>query len=175
MTTDAYAARPWLAVYTETRAEIVPQHKSALAIFAAAVARAPDAPAVCYFDAVLSYADLDGMSDALASALIARGFRASDRLAIYLQNVPDFVIALVACWKAGGIAVPINPMNREREVRLLLADATPSALICHDGLYRDVVARLDSGASVPVNVILASPRDWQSRNDPRVLRDVGAM
>ena len=35
---------------------------------------------------------------------------------MYLQNVPQFVIGLVGTWKAGGIAVSINPMNREREL-----------------------------------------------------------
>ena len=33
------------------------------------------------------------MSDALAAALLERGFRTGDRLAVYLQNVPQFVIA----------------------------------------------------------------------------------
>src|SRR5262249_45959271 len=65
---------------------------------------------------------------------------------------------------------PINPMNRARELDLLLADATPKALICHDGLFRDVVQSLpaEAGAAVPPIVLTTSPLDRQSRNDPRL-------
>ena len=43
-----------------------------------------------------------------------------DRLAVYLQNVPQFVLAMLATWKAGGIMVSINPMNKARELEYLL-------------------------------------------------------
>ena len=58
------------------------------------------------------------MSDALAAGLVADGFATGDRLAVYLQNVPQFAIAVLATWKAGGIVVPVNPMNKERELDL---------------------------------------------------------
>ncbi len=51
----------------------------ALSLFGAAVARAADKPAIVYFDRALTCAELDRMSDALAAALVARGFAAGDR------------------------------------------------------------------------------------------------
>ncbi|MCC6920584.1 MAG: AMP-binding protein [Alphaproteobacteria bacterium] len=172
---NPYSERPWVKLYTPGQpADLTPGFGDALAIFRAAAGRAAEKPAVQYFDATLSYGDVDRDSDALAAALGRRGFRAGDRLAIYLQNVPDFVIAMLAAWKAGGIAVPVNPMNRERELGILLADARPAALVCHDTLHRDVVANLDEAgrALVPETVIVTSPADWQRRNDPRLFRDV---
>ena len=85
-------------------------------MFRAAVERDPDGEIIRYFDGRLTLRELDELSDALAAALAAAGFAPGDRLAVYLQNVPQFVIAMVATWKAGGIIVSINPMNKEREL-----------------------------------------------------------
>ena len=99
-----------------------------LDMFNASVARAPDSAAIKYFDGVLTMAGLDARSDSLAVALAGRGFAAGDRLAVYVQNNPAFVVALLAAWKAGGAAVAINPMNKGRELKYLLADSGASAL-----------------------------------------------
>ena len=143
-------------------------------MFRAAVARAADKPAIYYFDTALTYAEVDAQSDALAAALVERGFKAGDRAALYLQNVPYFEIAMVATWKAGGIVVPVNPMNRERELGLLLTDSRPAALICHDTLYRDVVGALadEQKPLVPAIVLTCSPLDLQTRGDPRLFAGV---
>lgn len=171
----AYDERPWVKLYpVGMPADIVPAFGDALAIFRAAVGRAAERPALFYFDAVTTYGELDSDSDALAAWLAARGFKAGDRLAIYLQNVPHFVTAMLAAWKAGGIAVPVNPMNRARELGLLLADARPAALVCHDTLHRDVLCEVDAAARphVPAIIAVTSPLDGQARNDPRLFRDV---
>jgi long-chain acyl-CoA synthetase len=123
---------------------------------------------VQYFDRTLSYGELDCTSDALAVALLERGFAAGDRLAIYLQNMPQFPIAVLAAWKAGGIAVTINPMNREYELTKLLADAEPKAMICMDSLRDTVMARLPADAAKPPILISTCAWDFQSRNDARI-------
>ena len=133
-----------------------------LDIFRAAVARAPDGAALHYLDSSLTYRTVDALSDALAARLIDRGFETGDRLALFLQNTPHFVIGMLAAWKAGGICVPINPMNKEREVALILEDCTPSALICLDGLFDDVIARLDP-AIMPAITMQVSPLEFQVR------------
>jgi long-chain acyl-CoA synthetase len=163
---SSYDAKPWLALYDEGQPhDIVPEHSDALALFRQAVARAPDQPAILYFDARLTYAELDDASDGFATALLERGFSRADRLGIYLQNVPQFVVAVLAAWKAGGIAVPINPMNRARELATLLSDCTPSALVCHETLFSEVVAQLPQ---IPQHVFTTSALDYQTRNDERL-------
>jgi long-chain acyl-CoA synthetase len=172
---NAYQSKPWLKLFPDNlKAGMAMEYPDALAMFRAAVARAPDGPAIHYFDTTLSYREVDAQSDALAAALVERGLAAGDRVALYLQNVPYFVIGMIAAWKAGGIVVPVNPMNRERELGLLLSDSEPTALICHDSLYRDVVGHLDvdKKALVPSIVLTTSPLDLQSRNDPRLFREV---
>lgn len=54
------------------------------------------AQAIGYFDAILTYAAFDRMSDAFAVDLIEVGGEAGDRVALYLQNIPHFQIAILA-------------------------------------------------------------------------------
>jgi long-chain acyl-CoA synthetase len=120
----------------------------------------------------LTYRDLDERSDALAVALQRGGFKLGDRLAIYAQNDPAFVVALLAAWKAGGVAVLINPMNRSRELTYLLRDSGATAVVCLDDLYASVAGEvISSGMTCVTQVIAIRARDDQSRDDRRVLGD----
>jgi long-chain acyl-CoA synthetase len=176
LSASVYAERPWLGRYTPgLPADITTEYGTMLELFDASVARAPDTEAIRYFDGVLTLAELDAAADALAVGLAAHGFVPGDRLAVYTQNNPAFVVALLGAWKAGGAAVAINPMNKARELTYLLADSGASALLCLDELYesvaRDVVR---SGEGVQVHtVITCSPLDWQARNDARLFPDAG--
>jgi len=170
MTVPAPAmGHPWLSDYpSDVSATATPSHPDALSRFRASAAAASGRAAVLYFDRSLSYGELDRMSDALAVALLERGFAAGDRLAIYLQNMPQFPIAVLATWKVGGIAVTINPMNREYELAKLLADAEPKAMICLDSLRDNVTARLPADVAKPPIVISTSAFDYQARDDARI-------
>ena len=107
-------------------------------MFAATVRRAPDAVAIHYRDSALTFAELDERSGAFAAALAQRGVARGDRVALYLQNVPEFVVAVLAAWKLGAIAVSVNPMLKEREVRTLLEDCEPVALVTLESLWEEV-------------------------------------
>ncbi len=165
-----YTDRPWLPLYREgTPADITAEFATMLDLFAATVARAPAAVAIRYFDAALTFADLDTRSDALAVALVEHGFAPGDRLAIYTQNNPAFVVGLLGAWKAGGAAVAINPMNKARELTYLLEDSGASALLCLEELY-EAVARdvIGTGTTQVTTVVTCSPLDEQTRDDERL-------
>ena len=148
---SVYDQRPWVARYDEGQpADIAPDHPSALAMFDATVRRAPDAVAIHYRDSALSFAALDERSGAFAAALAQRGVVRGDRVAVYLQNVPEFVVAVLAAWKLGAIAVSVNPMLKEREVRTLLEDCEPVALVTLESLWEDVAREAVADTSVRV-------------------------
>ena len=139
--------RPWLAHYPPSlAADLVPEHTDALQMFLSGVARAPDQVVASYFGGEVTLRQLDAQSDALACALVAAGVQRGDRVAAYLQNVPQFLLTMVAAWKAGTIMVSINPMSRERELEKLLTDSGSVVLVCLEELYdvvRGVVGRTD--------------------------------
>ncbi|BBZ14936.1 AMP-binding protein [Mycobacterium branderi] len=130
-----------------------------LEAFRRTAARHPDRPTLIYFDTVLRARDVDRASDALAAALADNGFVAGDRIALYLQNMPQYVLGLLAAWKLGGIAVPINPMLTPAEVAKLLDDATPTVLLALDELHTPALAEVLTASSVR-EVITTSALDW---------------
>ncbi|MCX4638039.1 long-chain fatty acid--CoA ligase [Streptomyces sp. RPA4-5] len=165
----SYQDKPWLAQLTDAQRAPVQPPPSTLHAFRAAVAGVPDRTALAYFDGRLSYAETDALSDGIAAHLAERGFRRGDRAAVMLQNTPHFVLALLGVWKAGGVAVPVNPMYKSAEMRHILDDAEVTAVICADrtwdGFLRDTAA-----GSPSVRIVLtAHERDLQTRDDRRVL------
>jgi long-chain acyl-CoA synthetase len=145
---SAYDERPWLSLYAEGRPhEIELEHESILEAFGRTVASYPDKPAIVYFDSAITFGELDSLSDALAAGLLEHGFEPGDRLGIYLQNVPQFPIAMLATWKAGGIMVSISPMLKHKELTAQLTDSGARGLITFESLWdevaRDVVGETD--------------------------------
>ncbi|MFD7885830.1 class I adenylate-forming enzyme family protein [Streptomyces bauhiniae] len=141
-------------------------HDSLAAAWAARVARNPDARALSYFDGAMSARELDTASDALAAALEARGTGRGDRVGVYLQNVPQYALVLLALWKLGATALGLNPMYRRQELRRIVDDAGAVGVVCAD---TDAEETLDTLAGSTVRwLISTSALDYQSRNDPRV-------
>ncbi len=166
------AQKPWLALYDEGQpASIELEYESALAMFKASVQRSPDSALIHYMDSALSVSDVDRMSDALAVGLLENGVQPGDRVAVYLQNVPQFVIGMVAIWKAGAIMVSINPMYRGREVGGLLNDSGAVATICLESLYTEVISKVRD--STPLRfAVTTSELDFQHSPNPKLFAEV---
>jgi long-chain acyl-CoA synthetase len=171
MAASRYADRPWLTLYDEGKpADIACEHPSALAMFEAAARRAPDRPLLHYFDATLTAREVDDLAGAVAAGLRELGIRPGDRVALYLQNVPQFVISLVAAWKAGAIAVSVNPMLKGRELRFVLDDSGARALVALEGLHRDVAADVLPGS--PVETVITTSELEFAAERPTVLEGI---
>lgn len=105
------------------------RHPTMLAAWQAALATAFDRPCTVYFDRTLTYRALDKQADALAGWFASRGVARGERVAIMLQNVPEFLVATLAAWKLAAVPVPINPAYRGFELGRILSDAAPRAVI----------------------------------------------
>ncbi|MBK1787630.1 class I adenylate-forming enzyme family protein [Prauserella cavernicola] len=169
---SGYDDKPWQARY----APGLPRHAEpgqpdAVSMFRATVARDPGGDAIRYFGRHLTFAELNELSDAFAAGLAADGFRPGDRVALYVQNIPQFVIAQLGTWKAGGIAVSVNPMYKRRELAGLLRDSGATVLVCLESLYRDVAAAVLPGTDVR-RVLTTSELELRVRDEPRVFAGV---
>jgi long-chain acyl-CoA synthetase len=151
--------KPWLDLYRDVPTTIAPKSETALAMFRATAARDGTAPLVHYFDRSLSFAECDRMSDALAVALQRRGVETGDRIAVYLQNIPQVLIAVLAAWKCGAVVVPCNPMLRERELVKVLSGSGCRVLLCQEDLYADV-ARAALPSTAVQHAITTSPLEF---------------
>lgn len=138
---------------------ITPAYSTALEMAQAACQRRLGEPLLYYFGASLTGGQVAAESDALAVALAARGIRPGDRVALYMQNVPQFPIAMIATWKLGAIPVTVNPMLRERELTGILSDSGAAALISQEDLHESVARSVL--ADLPVGVaITTSPLEY---------------
>jgi len=84
--------------------------------------RYPDKPAYVFFGRALSYGELKRQAEALASWLQAHGVAQGDRVALFMQNCPQFVVAFYAVQRANAVVVPVNPMNRVDEFGHYITD-----------------------------------------------------
>lgn len=169
---SVYDDKIWLPRYDTGQSATNPREfETALEMFKATVARSGDSDAIRYFDYRISYTELDQLTDAFAAGITAEGFQPGERVLLFLQNVPQFVIAQIGTWKAGGIAVSSNPMNKERELRGLLADSGATVLVALQSLHRDVASKVLSGSAVRT-VLTTSELDLQTRNEPAVFAGV---
>lgn len=167
---NAYDERPWLELYAHgVPHEIKPEHQSMLAVFEHTAARCPEKPALWYFDTALSYGALSEITDALAAGLQAEGFERGERLAVYLQNLPQFPIAMIATWKAGGIMVSVSPMLKHKELGAQLADSGAAVLITLESLWHEVAREVVPDTAVRT-VITTSELDFLDQ-PPALLRD----
>ncbi|MFD3871948.1 class I adenylate-forming enzyme family protein [Streptomyces sp. NPDC058623] len=167
-TGSRYAARPWLRQLSPAQLAGVSPQPSVLHAFRSAVARAPGRPALAYFDGRIAYAEADALSDSLAGHLAAQGVGRGDRVAVMLQNTPHFVLAVLAAWKAGAVVVPLNPMYKAAEVGHALRDSGAAALVCAEPAWTAYLRETVRGTGVRT-VLTARDRDFQTRDDPRVL------
>lgn len=163
-------SHPWVRLYPEgvdPRPRL--RSESLVDAWRARVAARPDGVALRYFDGVLTAAGLDEESDALAMGLLDMGVRRGDRVGIYLQNIPQYAISMLALWKVGAAALLLNPMYRGEELRHLVDDAGTVGLICADTVASETAEAL-AGTSVGW-FVTTSDLDYQSRNDPRVFAE----
>ena len=177
--THPVTVRPWLAVYDGLPATIEPDQATAAAMADSALRHLGARPFVHYFGRVLTGAEIERDRDALAAGLAAHGVGRGDRVALYLQNVPEMVIGLLAAWRLGAIVVPVNPMLRERELRVILSDSGAETLITLESLFRDVAAHVIEGGPIRT-VLTTSPLAYAGEPAPAALagiertRDAGA-
>ncbi len=89
----------------------------------------PQKAALIYYGAQVSYDRLDNEIKYLSGALSHQGIRKGDRVALYMQNTPQYIIAFYAVMRANAVVVPINPMNNEKELAFILEDCGAVGLI----------------------------------------------
>jgi acyl-CoA synthetase (AMP-forming)/AMP-acid ligase II len=116
-----------------------------------------DHPLLICDDDVLSYADAQARSAALAKGLLAYGAGKGTRVGLLYPNGPDFVLGWLAATRIGAIAVPLSTFSTAAELRELLRSADIEVILA-TAVYRrrDYVEALEQ--AVPwLDLQAASP------------------
>jgi amino acid adenylation domain-containing protein/non-ribosomal peptide synthase protein (TIGR01720 family) len=124
------------------------------ALIEAQAARTPDAVALRYQDASLSYAALDARANQLAHYLRALGVGPETRVGICMERSLDLVVALLGVLKAGGAYVPLDPAYPADRLQFMLEDSRVAVLLSQAYL-EDALPPLD-----PTLPVVRLDRDW---------------
>ena len=157
---SAYENKPWLDKYADYVPKDLPlPQKSMIDFFEDSAQRVPDVDAIRYFDQTISYSELDDLANRFATLLASRGVQKGDRVAVYTQSNPQFLIAQYGAWKRGAIFVPINPMLKQKELDYQLNDSGSKVLVCLESLYESVAKEVVASTSVE-HVLTTSELDF---------------
>lgn len=118
----------------------------------------PSKTAIEFYGSEISYGELDRRTDAFASALYRMGVRKGDRVALFLPNIPQFVIAFYSALKAGAIVTAMSPLREGAELGYELLDSGAETLIALDILFEDIQDIVKT--SKVTNTIITNVRDY---------------
>jgi long-chain acyl-CoA synthetase len=136
---SAYFERPWLKFYPQGVPQDVEIPVTSIPdAFDSVASRYSSRTALIFYGNKLTYGKLREDVDRFASALSDLGVAKGDKLAIYLLNSPQYVIAYLGALKAGATVTPISPVYTSIEVKHQLEDSEASSIVSHDFLYENV-------------------------------------
>ncbi|HET9521090.1 MAG TPA: long-chain fatty acid--CoA ligase [Candidatus Limnocylindrales bacterium] len=133
------AVRPWLSQYDPGVPASLEYPAFRLdELLCRTAERYRDRAATVFLGRQTSYRQLDEAVDLLAGGLRRRGLEPGDRVALFMPNCPQLVASFYAIWRAGGVAVPINPRATGPELSRQLTDAGAAAAIVLDRLWLEL-------------------------------------
>jgi long-chain acyl-CoA synthetase len=128
--------KPWFRLWPKDVPKNLEYLKVPLhAILEKTAKKHPEKAAIAYLEEEITYAELNSLSNQFAGALRALGVKKGDRVAIFLPNIPQFVIAYYGILKAGAVLTAISPLHKERELEYQLTDSEAETIIALDSLY----------------------------------------
>ncbi|MGH2452382.1 MAG: long-chain-fatty-acid--CoA ligase [bacterium] len=162
-------SRPWLRSYEAgVPATIDIPSFPIFGFLREAVARFPTNEALLLaehrFDRRFTYAEFEDLSDRFAGALIRRGLRKGDRVAVILPNLPQYAITAYGIWKAGGVVVQVNPLYRGDDLAFVLKDSGARFAVALSRLYgqlAEVRSRTVLEGEIVTNIHDLFPTKWR--------------
>lgn len=122
---------------------------------------------VSFDGARYTYGDIHRWSLAVARALLARGIGPSDRVLIQAVNSAQLLAAQFGAWRIGAVTVPVVPMYRAHELKSIIADVRPRAVLssgrigsrCYCTELDETLAQM--GHEAALKMVLEAPPDRQ--------------
>ncbi|RLI30461.1 long-chain fatty acid--CoA ligase [Candidatus Bathyarchaeota archaeon] len=162
--------KPWLKFYPEGVPASIDYPKITLPQMLKNTAKKyPNHTAIIFESYKMTYSELSEAVDRFATALHSLGISKGDKVAIFLPNIPQFVIAYYGILTVGGVVTAINPLYKEREVERQLNDSEAKAIVTLDLLY-PIVEKVWEKTKVE-HVIVASIKEYL----PPVKRVLGTL
>jgi long-chain acyl-CoA synthetase len=133
--------RPWLKSYDPQ----VPHHLSypsitVVQMLERAAQAHPHNACTIFKDSVITYQQMDELSDRLAGSFAKLGINKGDRFGLLMNNLPQFILAYFAALKVGAVVVAINPLYKPQEIVSQINNAGVQVLLVMESLFPQVKA-----------------------------------
>lgn len=160
--------KPWFKHYDKgVPTSLTYPDKPLFAFLEESAAKYPDKPAIHFkpshqgfAKSMLTYRQVNDLVDRMAAALADLGVKKGDRVAIFMPNIPQFVIAYYGILKTGAVVVASNPTYTDRELEHQLKDSGAKVIICMSRFY-DTVKRVLPHTDIKT-VIVTNIKDYMS-------------
>ena len=116
----------------------------------------------------LTYEEIDGRANRLARGLLEAGIRRGDRVAIYLENSVESVVAIFAALKAGAVFLVVNPTTKADKLAFILNNSRAAALVTSDRMQAVVTAIADRTPHAAV-IVMAGRTEGTAAGPKRLL------
>ena len=133
--------RPWFTKYDAGVPKTIDYPKAPLYYFLEQSAQKyPDKPCTIFKGAVVTYKEMNEITDRIAAALADMGVKKGDRVGIFMPNTPQFVMAYFGILKAGGVVVATNPLYTPAEIEYQASDAGIEIMFVMTNFYKTIKA-----------------------------------
>ena len=130
---------PWFAKYDKGVPKSIDYPKKPLYHFLEeSTSKYPDKPCTIFKGAVISYKEMNEITDRIAGALADLGVKKGDRVGIFMPNTPQFVMAYFGILKAGGVVVATNPLYTPSEIEYQASDAGIEVMFVMTNFYKTI-------------------------------------
>ena len=131
---------PWLSHYDEGVPHSLAPYpsKPLFSFLEESAAKFPDRACTIFKGRVITYREMNDLTDRMAAALAAIGVKKGDRVGIFIPNTPQFVIVFYGILKAGGVVVATNPLYSPREIVHQLKDSGIELMVVMSNFYKRI-------------------------------------
>ncbi len=150
--------KKWYSVWEKDIPKFFEPEKSLPQYLKDSLCLAPDKVALSFYGYDMTYDELGDAVDRFAGGLKALGLKKGDRVALYMESCPQFVISYFGILQAGAIVVSLNPMFKHAELEYELNDSGAETLVALDFLYPEI-AKLGNRKKLN-NILLTSLTDY---------------
>ena len=123
--------------------------------------RFPNKPYLVFYDTPITFREFKDEAERIAGFLEQQcGVKKGDRVLLFMQNSPQFVLAYYGILRANAVVVPINPMNLTNELRHYVSDSGATTAIVAQDLYAQMKPLLGEGLQ---NILVTAYSDYLKR------------
>lgn len=126
-------------------------------------ARYPDKPFLVFYDTLVTFRQFQQQAEHIAGFLQqVCGVKAGDRVLLYMQNSPQWILAFYGILRANAVVVPVNPMNRTDELRHYVHDSGATVAFVPQDLHAQAQPLVDvaGGEGKLQHLVVAAYSDY---------------